>query len=60
MISIVTYKTNLQELALCLNSLTSSLISIIYVIDNLNPKYIADFCTQYSNIIYISSNNIDS
>lgn len=57
-ISIVTYKTNLQELTLCLKSLTSSLISTIYIIDNSEQKYIADFCAQYPHIIYISNKNI--
>lgn len=57
-VSIVTYKTNLEELAKCLLSLTSPLVSNIYIIDNSNEKYIADFCSQYANIIYIGSKNV--
>lgn len=57
-ISIVTYKTDLHELARCLNSLASPVVSTIYVIDNSNLKSIADFCSQYSNIIYIGSENV--
>jgi len=57
-VSIVTYKTNLEELATCLQSLTSPLVSNIYIIDNSNEKYIADFCSQYTNIIYIGSENV--
>ena len=57
-VSIVTYKTNLEELSRCLQSLTSSLISQIYVIDNSHQQYIADFCQQYANVEYIGSDNV--
>lgn len=57
-VSIVTYKTNLEELSKCLNSLISPLIETIYIVDNSNQKNIADFCTQYSNIVYIGSDNV--
>ena len=57
-VSIVTYKTDLQELAKCLNSLTSPLVSVIYVVDNSNLKSIADFCLQHGNVIYIGSENV--
>lgn len=57
-ISIVTYKTNLDELKLCFDSLTSTIISRIYIIDNSNEKYIADFCSQNNKVTYISSENV--
>lgn len=57
-VSIVTYKTNLEELSKCLNSLISPFIETIYIVDNSNQKNIADFCTQYPNIIYIGSDNV--
>ena len=57
-VSIVTYKTNLEELSQCLHSLTSSLISRIYIVDNSNEQYIADFCQQYTNVEYIGSKNV--
>lgn len=56
-VSIVTYKTNLEELSQCFQSLTSSFISRIYVVDNSNQKYIADFCGQYAKVVYIGSGN---
>lgn len=57
-VSIVTYKTNLEELSKCLQSLKSHLISDIYIVDNSNKKYIADFCSQYANVVYIGSKNV--
>ncbi len=57
-VSIVTYKTNLEELSQCLNSLDSPLISTIYIIDNSNLENIAKFCSQYPQIVYIGSNNV--
>lgn len=57
-ISIVVYKTELDELSKCLYSLSSPLISYIYIIDNSSEKYIYDFCLQYPNIEYISSTNV--
>lgn len=57
-VSIVTYKTNLEELSKCLQSLTSSLVSQIYIVDNSNERYIADFCQQYPNVVYIDSENV--
>lgn len=57
-VSIVTFKTDIEELRKCLNSLKSPLISKIYVIDNSKEKYISDFCLAYNNISYIGSNNI--
>ena len=57
-VSIVTYQTNLEELSQCLQSLTSPLISKIYIVDNSNQQYIADFCQQYANVEYIGSKNV--
>ena len=57
-VSIVTYRTNLEELSKCLQSLTSSLISRIYIVDNSSQRYIADFCQQYAKVEYISSENV--
>ena len=56
--SIVTYKTNIEELTKCLQSLTSPLVSNIYIVDNSNERYIADFCSQYANVVYIGSENV--
>ena len=57
-VSIVTYKTNLEELSQCLHSLTSPLISKIYIVDNSSQQYISEFCNQYTNVEYISSKNV--
>lgn len=57
-VSIVVYKTDLKELAQCLQSLTSPLVTTIYIVDNSDQKYIADFCLQYSDIVYVGSKNV--
>ena len=57
-VSIVTYKTNLEELAKCLQSLSSKLVSRIYIVDNSNQQYIADFCRQYPCVTYMASENV--
>ena len=57
-VSVVTYKTNLEELAKCLQSLSSKLVTRIYIIDNSSMKYIADFCRQYPKVTYIGSENV--
>lgn len=57
-VSIVTYKTDLVELTKCLKSLCSPLVSNVYIIDNSNQKYIADFCKEYACIEYTGSRNV--
>ena len=57
-VSIVTYKTDLGELKKCLDSLTSPLISKIYIVDNSNQQYIADFCKEQKRVEYIGSENV--
>lgn len=57
-VSIVTYKTDLGELRKCLDSLTSPLVSKIYIVDNSYQKYIADFCNGQENVEYIGSDNV--
>lgn len=57
-VSIVVYKTSIEELSQCLASLSSSMVSKIYIVDNSCQKYIADFCQQYTNVVYIGSENV--
>lgn len=57
-VSIVTYKTDTEELKRCLESLRSSLVKIIYVIDNSQQQYLADFCKIQDNVEYIPSTNV--
>lgn len=56
-VSIVTYKTDLAELTKCLHSLSSPLVSKVYIIDNSSQKYIADFCKEYAYVEYSASKN---
>lgn len=57
-VSIVTYKTNIDELAKCLKSLHSPIVSKIFIVDNSNEKYIENFCSKYINVTYIGSKNV--
>lgn len=57
-ISIVTYKTDTEELKQCFSSLSSKLVKTIYVVDNSNQSYLADFCKAYDNVVYIGSENV--
>ena len=57
-VSIVTYKTETEELRHCLDSLSSSLVRKIYVIDNSRQQYIADFCKKIEKVEYIGSDNV--
>lgn len=57
-VSIVTYKTDLNELSKCLHSLKSALVSKIYIVDNAREKRIENFCSQYTNVVYMSSANV--
>lgn len=57
-VSIVTYKTNIDELQKCFNSLISDKISRIYVVDNSCLDYIKEFCKEYPKVLYIPSENV--
>lgn len=57
-VSIVTYKTNLDELSNCLKSLNSPHVSKIFIVDNSNEKYIADYCKHYAKVVYIGGDNV--
>lgn len=57
-VSIVTYKTETEELQKCLNSLQSELVSKIYVVDNSRQKYIEDFCKGKDKVKYIPDKNV--
>lgn len=56
-VSIVTYKTDTEELRQCLSSLSSKLVKTIYIVDNSNLPYLANFCKDYDNVVYIGSDN---
>ena len=57
-ISIVTYKTPLDELEKCFDSLQSLVVDKIYVVDNSNLGYIASFCRNKEKVDYIASDNV--
>lgn len=57
-VSIVTYKTNIEELRRCLNSLSSNLVKKIYIVDNSRQSYIEDFCKSYERVVYIGNPNV--
>lgn len=57
-VSIVTYKTDTEELRKCLDSLTSDKVSRIYIVDNSRMEYLKEFCKEYPNVLYIPSNNV--
>lgn len=57
-VSIVTYKTDTEELRTCLNSLSLSLVRKIYIVDNSRSKDTENFCRTIDNVEYIGSNNV--
>lgn len=57
-VSIVTYKTEVEELRRCLASLKSPLVDNIYIVDNSSQKYLKDFCNELENLEYIASENV--
>ncbi len=57
-VSIVTYHTDLQELRLCLESLTAGVVATIFVVDNSSSPSIEAFCKSYPrHIEYIPHPN---
>ncbi len=57
-VSIVTYKTDTEELWKCLTSLSSLQVKMIFVVDNSRQQYLADFCQGRQNLEYIPSDNV--
>lgn len=57
-VSIVTYKTETEELQKCFNSLKSDLIRMIYVVDNSKSEYLKEFCQKFDKVQYIPSENV--
>jgi GT2 family glycosyltransferase len=57
-VSIVTYKTDVEELKKCLASLSSSKIKKVYVVDNSMQQYLEDFCKRQQKVEYIPSENV--
>ena len=57
-VSIVTYKTDLEELQKCIDSLSSEQVSKIYVVDNSQQEYIKKFCEGLDKTEYLPSENV--
>ena len=57
-VSIVTYKTDTEELGKCLDSLASEKISKVYIVDNSRMAYLEMFCKGLYNVRYIPSENV--
>ena len=57
-VSIVTYKTDTEELEKCLNSLRSEMVSRVYVVDNSRQDYLKKFCESRKGVEYIPDNNV--
>lgn len=57
-VSIVTYKTDVDELSKCFRSLMTPSVERIYVVDNSNERYLSDFCAEYEKVEYIGSANV--
>ena len=57
-VSIVTYKTRLEELEKCLSCLNSKIIDRIFIIDNSSEEYLANFCKGKEKVDYTANENI--
>lgn len=57
-VSIVAYKTDIAELKKCLASLSSPQVSKIFVVDNSQQQYLAEFCKNQDKVEYIQSENV--
>ena len=57
-ISIVTYKTDVEELKKCLESLVSEKISKIYIVDNSRMEYLKELCKGFLKVLYFPSDNV--
>ena len=57
-VSIVTYKTDTNELRKCFDSLVSEKISKIYIVDNSRMDYLEKFCKGVRNVQYIPNDNV--
>lgn len=57
-ISIVTYKTDTEELMKCLSSLRSPQVMRIYVVDNSRQKYLEEFSRDKYLVEYIPCKNV--
>lgn len=57
-VSIVTYKTDTEELQKCLDSLRSDLVNRIYVVDNSRQEYLQKFCEGKKGVEYIPDRNV--
>ena len=57
-VSIVTYKTDKEEMVKCLSALTSKQVEHVYVVDNSRVEYLGALCGGYPQVEYIPSDNV--
>lgn len=57
-VSIVTYNTRIEELEMCLKSLSSEIVEKIFIIDNSSKDYLADFFKGNEKVEYQASKNV--
>ncbi|MDO4319183.1 MAG: glycosyltransferase [Bacteroidales bacterium] len=56
-VSIVTYKTDTAELGRCLQSLDTSIVKQVFIVDNGSEKRIEHFVGAFENVEYIANRN---
>lgn len=56
-VSIVTYHTDLEELEQAIRSLSSPLVSKVYIVDNGEEERIRQWCQQHNNVVYLPAPN---
>jgi GT2 family glycosyltransferase len=56
-VSIVTYKTDPEELRQCLGSISSPLVRKVYVVDNSRSKETAEYCATEPIVEFIANDN---
>ena len=57
-VSIVTYRTDCDELCRCLASLSSPVLSRVYVVDNARDIAVKELCSRYPVIEYMANDNV--
>lgn len=57
-VSIVTYHTDCDELRRCLASLSSPVVSKVYVVDNARDIAVKELCGRYPVVEYMANDNV--
>ena len=57
-VSIVTYHTDCDELRRCFESLSSPVVSRVYVVDNARDMTVEELCGRYPVVEYMANENV--